>query len=122
MESEKIIIGITHGDINGVGYEVILKTLADNRMLETFIPVIYGSSKVAAYHRKNLDIQGFNLNIVNSIEEINSKRVNIINCVFLRHCEQEEIPSNKSVLIQLKEDAETIVNSSGVSALENKYG
>ena len=81
MESEKIIIGITHGDINGVGYEVILKTLADNRMLETFIPVIYGSSKVAAYHRKNLDIQGFNLNIVNSIEEINSKRVNIINCV-----------------------------------------
>lgn len=81
MESEKIIIGITHGDINGVGYEVILKTLADNRMLETFIPVIYGSSKVAAYHRKNLDIQGFNLNIVNSIEEINPKRVNIINCV-----------------------------------------
>ena len=49
-------------------------------MLETFIPVIYGSPKVAAYHRKNLDIQGLNLNIVNSIEEINTKRVNIINC------------------------------------------
>lgn len=81
METAKIIIGITHGDINGIGYEVILKTLSDNRMLETFIPVIYGSPKVAAYHRKNLDIQGFNLNIVNSIEEINTKRVNIINCV-----------------------------------------
>jgi 4-hydroxythreonine-4-phosphate dehydrogenase len=50
-------------------------------MLETFVPVIYGSPKVAAYHRKNLDIQGLNLNIVNSIEEINTKRVNIINCV-----------------------------------------
>ena len=81
MEAEKIIIGITHGDINGIGYEVMLKTLADNRMLETFVPVIYGSSKVAAYHRKNLDIQGLNLNVVNSIEEINPKRVNIVNCV-----------------------------------------
>jgi 4-hydroxythreonine-4-phosphate dehydrogenase len=81
MEAEKIIIGISHGDINGIGYEVILKTMSDNRMLETFIPVIYGSPKVAAYHRKNLDIQGLNLNIVNSINEINPKRVNIINCV-----------------------------------------
>jgi len=81
METGKIIIGITHGDINGIGYEVILKTLSDPRMLETFIPVIYGSPKVAAYHRKNLDIQGLNLNIVNTIEEINLKRVNIISCV-----------------------------------------
>jgi len=81
METDKIIIGITHGDINGIGYEVILKTLADNRMLETFIPVIYGSSKVAAYHRKNLDIQGLNINMVNSIEEINPKRINLVNCV-----------------------------------------
>ena len=80
MENDKIIIGITHGDINGIGYEVILKTLADPRMLEQFIPVIYGSPKVAAYHRKNLDIQGLNLNAVNKIEEINHKRVNIINC------------------------------------------
>jgi len=81
MEADKIIIGITHGDINGIGYEVILKTLSDPRMLETFVPVIYGSPKVAAYHRKNLDIQGLNLNIVNTIEEINLKRVNIISCV-----------------------------------------
>ena len=81
MEAEKIIIGITHGDINGIGYEVILKTLAEPRMLETFIPVIYGSPKVAAYHRKQLDIQGINLNNINSTNDINPKRVNIINCV-----------------------------------------
>jgi 4-hydroxythreonine-4-phosphate dehydrogenase len=43
--------------------------------------VIYGSHKVAAYHRKNLDLQGFNLNVINSLEEVNPKRVNIINCV-----------------------------------------
>lgn len=81
MENEKIIIGITHGDINGIGYEVVLKTLADNRMLEQFVPVVYGSSKAAAFHRKHLDIQGLNLNVVNSIEDINHKRVNVINCV-----------------------------------------
>lgn len=55
------------------------------------------------------------------VKEYSKPIVNIINCVFLRHCEQEVILNNKSVLIQLKGDAETIVNSSGVSALENKY-
>lgn len=80
MDSNKIIIGITHGDINGIGYEVILKTVVEPRVLETIIPVIYGSPKVAGFYRKQLDIQGLNLNIVNTIEEINPKRVNIINC------------------------------------------
>jgi len=81
MEPDKIIIGISHGDINGIGYEVILKTLAEAKVLESFIPVIYGSSKAAAFHRKQLDIQGINFNVVNSINEINPKRINIINCV-----------------------------------------
>jgi len=81
MERDKMIIGITHGDVNGIGYEVMLKTLADTKMLETFIPVIYGSSKAAAYYRKHLDIQGLSFNVVNSIDEINPKRLNIINCV-----------------------------------------
>ena len=80
MESNKIIIGITHGDINGIGYEVILKTIVEPRILETFIPVIYGSPKVAAFYRKHLDIQGLNLNIINTIDELNSKKINIINC------------------------------------------
>ena len=57
MEDNKIRIGITQGDINGVGYEVILKTFSDPTMLELCTPIIYGSPKVAAYHRKALDIQ-----------------------------------------------------------------
>ena len=81
MEKEKIVIGITHGDINGIGYEIILKTLSDNRMEEMFTPVIYGSSKVAAYHRKNLDIPNVNLTVIASAEDIRPNRVNIINCV-----------------------------------------
>ena len=80
MIANKIIIAITHGDINGIGYEVILKTLAEPRVYEEFVPVIYGSSKAAAYYRKLLDIQGINLNIINSAEEAHPKKINIINC------------------------------------------
>lgn len=56
MEDNKIRVGITQGDINGVGYEVILKTFSDPTMLELCTPIIYGSPKVAAYHRKSLDL------------------------------------------------------------------
>ena len=69
MEREKIVIGITQGDINGIGYEVILKTLSESRVLDAFVPVIYGSPKVAAFHRKQLDIQGINLNIINCSDD-----------------------------------------------------
>lgn len=80
MEKEKIVIGITHGDLNGIGYEVILKSLAEPMMTDFFIPVIYGSSKVASFYRKQLELQNLNLNIINSVEELNPKRINIINC------------------------------------------
>ena len=62
MEERLIKVGITHGDINGIGYEVILKTFSDARVAELCTPVIYGSSKIAAYHRKALE-----LGITNSI-------------------------------------------------------
>jgi 4-hydroxythreonine-4-phosphate dehydrogenase len=81
MKNQKIRIGITQGDINGIGYEVILKTLLDNRILEICTPVVYGSPKVAAYHRKTLNISDFSLNIIKSPEEANPKRANIINCI-----------------------------------------
>lgn len=79
MEERKIRVGITHGDINGVGYEVILKAFSDSTMLDLCTPVIYGSPKVAAYHRKAMDIPT-NFSIVNSVSEIQDGRVNIINC------------------------------------------
>ena len=67
-DNYKIRVGITHGDINGVGYEVILKTFSDPTMLELCTPIIYGSPKVAAYHRKAMDIQT-NFSIVNSADD-----------------------------------------------------
>ena len=79
MERRKIRVGITHGDINGVGYEVILKTFAEPEMMELCTPVVYGSPKVAAYHRKAMDISA-NFSIINSAKEIQDGRLNVLNC------------------------------------------
>jgi len=81
MTQEKIRIGITQGDINGISYEVIIKALNDNRILDICTPVVYGSPKVAAYHRKALNIDNFSFNNIKSPEEANTKRANIINCL-----------------------------------------
>ena len=78
-DNNKIRVGITHGDINGVGYEVILKTFADPTMLELCTPIIYGSPKVAAYHRKAMDIQA-NFSIINSADDAMPDRLSILNC------------------------------------------
>ena len=81
MRTDKIRLGITHGDINGIGYEIIFKVLSDTRLFDMCTPIIYGSSKVGAYHRKTLNISNFSLNNIKSAEEAHPKRANIINCV-----------------------------------------
>lgn len=81
MEQYRIKVGITHGDINGIGYEVIIKSLMDSRILETCIPIVYGSPKVAAYYRKAIDNETFTFNNIFNAKDANPKRVNIINCV-----------------------------------------
>lgn len=80
MENEnKIRVGITHGDINGVGYEVILKAFSDPAMLELCTPIVYGSPKVATYHRKAMDIQT-NFCIIGSAEEAQHDKLSILSC------------------------------------------
>lgn len=80
MEKNKIRVGITHGDLNGVGYEVILKAFEDPMMFEICTPLVYGSPKVAAYHRKAID-SPTNFCIINSASEIQEGKLNIVNCV-----------------------------------------
>ena len=80
MEESMIRVGITHGDINGIGYEVILKTLLDPRVYEKQAVIIYGSPKVAAYHKKALDLNGVNLTTINSASEASAGKISIINC------------------------------------------
>lgn len=80
--SERLIrVGITHGDINGIGYEVILKTLDDARLLEMCTPVVYGSAKIAAFYRKALDMQPMQLNQATSAADARDGVVNVINVV-----------------------------------------
>jgi 4-hydroxythreonine-4-phosphate dehydrogenase len=54
MINKSIVVGITHGDINSISYEIIMKTFKDPRMLEFCCPVVYGSSKVASFYKKVL--------------------------------------------------------------------
>ena len=79
--SKKIKIGISHGDINGIGYEVIIKTLMDKRISEICTPIVFGSPKVAAYHKKALDIENISFTGINAPEEAKGNRIYIINCV-----------------------------------------
>lgn len=73
-------IGITQGDVNGIGYEVIMKALQDMEIIEDFVPIIYGSPKAAAYHRKALNVAQFSLNNINTPDEAHPKRINILTC------------------------------------------
>ena len=77
--SNKPVIGITIGDVNGIGPEVIIKSLSDSRILSIVTPVIYGSTKVLSYYRKNLGFEEFNYSQVRD-NYINHKKVNVVNC------------------------------------------
>ena len=62
-ERKKIRVGVSVGDLNGIGMEVIIKTFEDKRMMDFCTPIIFGSSKVISHHRKALDYQDFSFNI-----------------------------------------------------------
>jgi len=76
----KPIIGFSSGDINGIGPELIIKSLSDNRMLDFFIPVVFASNKVINFYRKNLPDLNFNFTSIKDFNKINPKQVNIYNC------------------------------------------
>ena len=81
MPEHKLRIGITQGDTNGIGWEVILKALADPRMTELFTPVVYGSPKAAAYYRNTIaEIEPVSFNPVASAAEARRGKVNLAAC------------------------------------------
>ena len=82
MTNAKIKVGITQGDSNGIGYEVIIKALSDARILEQFTPVLYGSSKIFSFYRKSVpEIDDIATNAIAKASEAHEKRINIINCL-----------------------------------------
>lgn len=72
-------IGISIGDINGIGLEVIIKTFSDQRIADMCTPVIYGSSKVVSYHKNIVDIE-FRFNAISSAEFLKPDKINVVNC------------------------------------------
>ena len=80
--ARKLIVGITQGDGNGISYEVIIKALADERILDMCTPVIYGSSKIFGFYKKHIhNIEQINTNVITSAKDVHQKRVNIVNCL-----------------------------------------
>ncbi|MBC8173525.1 MAG: 4-hydroxythreonine-4-phosphate dehydrogenase PdxA [Chitinophagales bacterium] len=77
----KLKIGFTLGDVNGIGPEVVIKALNDKRILDLCTPVIYGSNRILSYYKKMFNTDGFNYTVCNTPEQANPKAVNIINCI-----------------------------------------
>ena len=94
-KEKRIRVGITHGDVNGISYEIIIKALQDQRLIEQYTVVVYGSSKVASYHRKTLNINDFNFNLVKKADQAHPRRPNIVNI----HDEEIKIDLGKSTPI-----------------------
>ncbi len=80
-QEKKIKVAISHGDINGVGYEVILKTFGDSRMYDICTPILYGSTKVASYHKKLLTSMPGEMNFtsIRDASEAQDRKFNVIN-------------------------------------------
>ena len=76
----RLKLGITIGDINGVSVEVIIKALSDERILNQFTPIIYGSSKVLSYHKNIVDSENFQFSSISKAEQSKYNRVNVLNC------------------------------------------
>jgi len=79
-QTQKPRIGITLGDLNGVGPEVVIKALADNRLLAIITPVVYGSARVISYYKKLIGIEEFNYTQVRNKGQFAPKSINVINC------------------------------------------
>ncbi len=81
-----VIVGISQGDVNGIGLEVIIKTFSDPTMLEICTPVLFSSGKTIAHHRRVLQAEHFNYNMINSLDNIPARKFNLYNCY------NEEVP------------------------------
>jgi len=77
---QKVRVGITIGDINGIGPEVIIKSLYPQKILDMCTPVIYGNSKVVSYHKNVAKYSDFVFNSVQSAERLHAHKVNVLNC------------------------------------------
>ncbi len=74
-------VGLTHGDINGISYEIILKAFSDSRMLGMMTPILYGQSKAFSYYKKNFGLDDFNYSLTRDARQSWNQKFNILNIV-----------------------------------------
>ena len=106
MSKPRLVVGITQGDSNGIGYEVIIKSLADSRILDSFTPVVYGSSKIFGFYRKGIhEIDQMETYVIHSAKDVQLKRINIVNCLpdnFYAEPGQSSPDSAKAAMLSLE--------------------
>lgn len=108
------IIGITCGDLNGIGPELIIKTFSDNRILEHCTPVIFASNKAINFYRKSVPEINFNYQSTRDFSRINPKQVNLFNCW------EEEVAINPGQLSDVAGKYAVLSLQSAVAALKQK--
>lgn len=110
---DKPIVGITCGDLNGIGLEILMDIFSEPTMLDHCIPVIFCSSKVINFYKKQYDAQNFNYTNIKNIAQLNTKRVNIFNCweeeVALHPGQLTEV-GGKYAIISLQTATESLKN------------
>lgn len=108
---EKPRIGITLGDLNGIGTEVVIKALGDSRLLNLITPVVYGSTRALSYYRKLMELEEFNYSQVKTKGQFFSKAVNVVNCwedVIEIHPGQPSRQAGRAALLCLKKGVEEL--------------
>ncbi len=75
---KKIRVAITHGDFNGISYEIMIKALMDNRLYDLFTPVVYALPKVVGYHRKSMHLNDFNYHVIQNADRIRDGKLNVL--------------------------------------------
>ena len=106
-------IGLSHGDINGIGYEVILKTFSDSRMYESLTPVLYGQSKAFSYYKKNLGLDSPNYSLIREAKMAADNKFNIINIIENEVKIEPGAPSDVSAemsVLSMKKAVEDVLN------------
>jgi 4-hydroxythreonine-4-phosphate dehydrogenase len=105
--SDKVKIGISIGDVNGIGLEVILKTLSETRVLDYCTPIVYGNTKVSSFHRKALAMSDFMFNVITQADQANPRKANMINC-----WEEDVKIGGKYAFISLEKATDDLLNGS----------
>ena len=114
MSQTKPIIGISCGDLNGIGIELIIKTFSDNRILEQCTPVIFASNKSINFYRKSVPEINFNYQSTKELNRVNAKQVNLFNCW------EEEVAINPGQLNDEGGKYAVLSLQSAVAALKQK--